>query len=188
MIPEAPLEQTEHGLVPAGPGWFVLNARDALWRARSRRQGISFTGPDEWEADNFSPMLGVNLFRPRAGRAELDVPLGDRGGGVLHHLRRGAPDRRGPGAAAQAVGLRLLPAEDEPRDRRRGRRAMRRAGHELTREPAVRAVRRVHRRTRSRAKYGASPSGDDAGRLGRSSRPWEISHPAAYQDGWLPGS
>ena len=67
MIPEAPLEQTEHGLVPAGPGWFILNARDALWRARSRRQGISFTGPDEWEADNFSPMLGVNLFRVEPG-------------------------------------------------------------------------------------------------------------------------
>ncbi len=31
MVPEAPLEQTEHGLVPAGRGWFVLNAHDALW-------------------------------------------------------------------------------------------------------------------------------------------------------------
>ena len=31
MIPEAPLEETEHGLVPAGEGWFVLNARDARW-------------------------------------------------------------------------------------------------------------------------------------------------------------
>ena len=26
-----------------------------------------FTGPDEWEADNFSPMLGVNLFRLEPG-------------------------------------------------------------------------------------------------------------------------
>ena len=67
MIPEAPLEQTEHGLTLAGPGWFVLNAKDSLWWARSRRQGISFTGPDEWEADNFSPMLGVNLFRLEPG-------------------------------------------------------------------------------------------------------------------------
>jgi uncharacterized cupin superfamily protein len=31
MVPEAPFEQTEHGLMPAGRGWFVLNARDALW-------------------------------------------------------------------------------------------------------------------------------------------------------------
>jgi uncharacterized cupin superfamily protein len=32
MIPEARLEQTEHGIVPKGEGWFVLNARDAHWR------------------------------------------------------------------------------------------------------------------------------------------------------------
>ncbi len=31
MVPEAPLEQTEHGLLPAGEGWFVLNARGAAW-------------------------------------------------------------------------------------------------------------------------------------------------------------
>ena len=34
MVPEAPLEATEHGLVPKGDGWFVLNARDAPWHAR----------------------------------------------------------------------------------------------------------------------------------------------------------
>ena len=28
MVPEAPLEPTEHGLVPTGDGWFVLNARE----------------------------------------------------------------------------------------------------------------------------------------------------------------
>ena len=32
MVPEAHLEQTEHGRVPKGDGWFVLNARDARWR------------------------------------------------------------------------------------------------------------------------------------------------------------
>jgi uncharacterized cupin superfamily protein len=31
MVPEATLEQTELGRVPVGRGWFVLNARDALW-------------------------------------------------------------------------------------------------------------------------------------------------------------
>jgi quercetin dioxygenase-like cupin family protein len=31
-VPEAPLDQTEHGLLPAGDGWFVLNAREAGWR------------------------------------------------------------------------------------------------------------------------------------------------------------
>jgi uncharacterized cupin superfamily protein len=31
MVPEAPLERTEHGLVPSGPGWFVLGAEDTVW-------------------------------------------------------------------------------------------------------------------------------------------------------------
>ena len=31
VVPEARLERTEAGLVPAGHGWFVLNARDAGW-------------------------------------------------------------------------------------------------------------------------------------------------------------
>jgi uncharacterized cupin superfamily protein len=32
VVAEAPLERTEHGLLPAGDGWFVLNAREAAWR------------------------------------------------------------------------------------------------------------------------------------------------------------
>jgi uncharacterized cupin superfamily protein len=60
-VPEAPLEQTDTGLVPSGAGWFVLNARDARWRSRPGRQSVSFTGPDEWVADTLFPMLGVNL-------------------------------------------------------------------------------------------------------------------------------
>jgi uncharacterized cupin superfamily protein len=31
MVDEARLEQTEHGLVPNGDGWFVVNAREARW-------------------------------------------------------------------------------------------------------------------------------------------------------------
>jgi hypothetical protein len=37
MVPEAPLEPTEHGLVPAGDGWFVLNARETRWWDREGR-------------------------------------------------------------------------------------------------------------------------------------------------------
>ena len=29
--PEAPLTQTEYGLHPTGPGWYVMNATEALW-------------------------------------------------------------------------------------------------------------------------------------------------------------
>jgi uncharacterized cupin superfamily protein len=37
MVPESRLESTEHGLVPQGEGWFVLNARDAVWRPSEGR-------------------------------------------------------------------------------------------------------------------------------------------------------
>ena len=61
MVPEAPLEQTEDGLLPVGPGWFVLNARDGRWNERPGRRGLTFTGKTEWESDWLFPMLGVNL-------------------------------------------------------------------------------------------------------------------------------
>jgi uncharacterized cupin superfamily protein len=31
VVPEAKLEPTDGGLVPAGEGWFILNAQDAKW-------------------------------------------------------------------------------------------------------------------------------------------------------------
>jgi uncharacterized cupin superfamily protein len=56
-MPEAPLEQTEHGLMPNGEGWFVLNARDAHWWDRGPRGKVmSFDGEPEFE------QYGVNLF------------------------------------------------------------------------------------------------------------------------------
>ena len=55
-MPEAPLEQTEHGRVAAGEGWFVLNARDARWRHREGKATLPFEG----DAD-FS-QLGINLI------------------------------------------------------------------------------------------------------------------------------
>jgi uncharacterized cupin superfamily protein len=57
MIPEARLERTEHGLVPQGEGWFVLNARDARWRAADGRGAIS-----DLEGDQDFPQLGVHLY------------------------------------------------------------------------------------------------------------------------------
>jgi uncharacterized cupin superfamily protein len=56
-VPEAPLEQTEAGLVPGGEGWFVLNARDAHWR---RREGRGFSLP--FEGPTQFPQIGVTLF------------------------------------------------------------------------------------------------------------------------------
>ena len=55
-MPEAPLEKTEHGLVPAGEGWFVLNARDAAWRERGPRGRLTvFEGEPEFE------QVGINV-------------------------------------------------------------------------------------------------------------------------------
>ena len=57
VVPEAPLERTEHGLAAAGDGWFVLNARDARWR---RREGRGWSLPFEGRTD--FPQVGINLF------------------------------------------------------------------------------------------------------------------------------
>jgi len=57
MVPEAPLEQTEAGLVPAGDGWFVLNARAARWRHREGRgESLPFQGETDF------PQVGISLI------------------------------------------------------------------------------------------------------------------------------
>ena len=58
-VPEAPLEQTEHGLAPKGQGWFVLNAREASWSNRPGRGARSKFEGFEGEA-KFS-QVGVNI-------------------------------------------------------------------------------------------------------------------------------
>src|SRR5207244_845687 len=57
MVPEAPLVETGSGLVPAGEGWFVLNAREARWRHREGRgERLPFEGELEF------PQVGVGLY------------------------------------------------------------------------------------------------------------------------------
>lgn len=57
MVPEAPLERTNEGLVARGEGWFVLNAREGRWRDRpGRGRVIGF------EAGTDFPQLGVALY------------------------------------------------------------------------------------------------------------------------------
>ena len=56
MVPESRLDATEHGLVPQGDGWFVLNAREARWRRGEGRPAIC-----EFEGEHGFPQLGVNL-------------------------------------------------------------------------------------------------------------------------------
>jgi quercetin dioxygenase-like cupin family protein len=61
MVPEAKLEQTEHGLVPAADGWFVLNLRDAPWRHIDGR-GAVCVALDDFEDERRPVQLGVNPF------------------------------------------------------------------------------------------------------------------------------
>jgi len=62
MVPEAELEETDAGLVPASNGWFVMNARDARWFHRpGRGDSLPLTGCDEFEAETYFPMLGMSI-------------------------------------------------------------------------------------------------------------------------------
>ena len=63
MVPEAALEQTPSGVVPASAGWFVLNARDARWTLRpGRGNSLPLTGWTQEEVEAYFPQLGVNLW------------------------------------------------------------------------------------------------------------------------------
>jgi mannose-6-phosphate isomerase-like protein (cupin superfamily) len=62
MVPEARLEQTDAGLVPATPGWFLLNARDARWFEKpGQGHSLPLTGAGEGEAETLFPMLGMSI-------------------------------------------------------------------------------------------------------------------------------
>jgi uncharacterized cupin superfamily protein len=67
MIPESPLVSGEHGLVPKGQGWFVLNAREAQWWDRKGRGFLcEFEGAGFEDAADFL-QLGINLTVLRPG-------------------------------------------------------------------------------------------------------------------------
>jgi uncharacterized cupin superfamily protein len=66
VVPEAPLERTEGGVVPAGEGWFVVNVHDAQWFDGGELGGLytSFEGTDARFAE-----LGFGLGILRPGQA-----------------------------------------------------------------------------------------------------------------------
>ena len=57
MVGEARLERTEHGVVPKGEGWYVVNARDARWYDRGARGAVC-----DLEGDAEFGQVGVNVF------------------------------------------------------------------------------------------------------------------------------
>jgi uncharacterized cupin superfamily protein len=66
MAGESKLEKTEHGLVPKGEGWFVLNMRDAEWRHVDGRGAVCVVG-DDFEGERQFEQLGVNPFVLKPG-------------------------------------------------------------------------------------------------------------------------
>jgi uncharacterized cupin superfamily protein len=68
MVPESKLEKTEHGLVPKGEGWFVLNLRDAVWRHADGRGAVCVV-LDDFEGERQADQLGVNPFVLGPGEA-----------------------------------------------------------------------------------------------------------------------
>jgi len=68
MVPESELVSTEHGLVPKGQGWFVLNARETQWWSREGRGVLcEFEGAGLEGATDFL-QLGINLTRLEPGQ------------------------------------------------------------------------------------------------------------------------
>jgi uncharacterized cupin superfamily protein len=53
---EARLRRTEHGLVPETDGWFVLNARDAVWSGNEENGRYT-----SWEGETRFAGLGINV-------------------------------------------------------------------------------------------------------------------------------
>ena len=66
MVPEAKLEKTDHGIVPKGEGWFVLNMRDAVWKHADGRGAVCVV-LDDFEGWRRAEQLGVNPFVLRPG-------------------------------------------------------------------------------------------------------------------------
>jgi uncharacterized cupin superfamily protein len=63
-VPQAPLEETEHGLAAADEGWYVLNAQSARWWWAPGRGAYS----DLEGAQDF-PQLGFNIVVLGQGEA-----------------------------------------------------------------------------------------------------------------------
>src|SRR5690242_7566813 len=65
MVPEAPLERTEEGgLVPKGPGWFVLNAREARWFDSDFGPFTRFEGDRDGPAHFDQVGINIGILQP----------------------------------------------------------------------------------------------------------------------------
>jgi hypothetical protein len=83
VVPEAPLEQTETGLMPAGDGWFVLNAREARWLHRqAQAASCEFEGETEFAQIGFflrvlAPGAPMGMYHWEADQEDFLVLSGE---------------------------------------------------------------------------------------------------------------
>lgn len=61
MVSESKPETSEHGRVPKGDGWFILNMRDAEWRHAGGRGAVCVV-LDDFEGERHADQVGVNPF------------------------------------------------------------------------------------------------------------------------------
>jgi hypothetical protein len=57
VVAEAPLRETENGLAPAADGWFVVNAREAVW----------------WHSDDFGSDVSFESENARFTQVGINV-------------------------------------------------------------------------------------------------------------------
>ena len=63
MVPEARMERTEHGVVPTGDGWWVVNTREAAWA-----HAPAFGDYTRFEGDVTMPQIAINLHLLQPGK------------------------------------------------------------------------------------------------------------------------
>lgn len=181
-VHEASLEPTDAGLVPSGPGWFVVNARDVRWVERpGRGRSAPLTGWTDEEAESWFRELGVNLLRLGPGE-----PIG------MYHWEADAED------FLVLFGDAVLIVEGRERELGQWdfvhcppgtRHMIAGAGHEGCVVLAVGARRHIGEHCNGgayvqdevAARYGASPEDPEDPYA-----PLAEPEPTRYEDGWLP--
>jgi hypothetical protein len=87
VVPEAPFESTATGSVPAGEGWFVLNACDARWHDGALGAFTPFQGEERF------PQLGINIAVLQPGQPSC-----------MYHRENAQEDHRARGVCALPQG------------------------------------------------------------------------------------
>ena len=205
------MRETEHGLVPEGDGWFVVNARDLAWETiPGSGTWCVFESPD---APSDQLGIGIHVLMPGEPSGKYHAENQQEGFFVLEgecivvvegeerRLRQWdyfhcAPghgahhDRRRRRALRDPDGRHAAPGQADPLSRGRGRREVRRLGRDGDRL-AARGLRRIASRRagavavaelRSCAAELAAAAGG-AGRRGRAGDPGRARRAAVGRGG-----